>query len=236
LDIVWAHPLRKDHHSNVTRNIIRAEEKETMPSLSAMVREAKKGSKQPAPKKPTSRAPLPSIYKSNEKITDSDLGSDTESDSESDTDEEPTRAAPPLTVINGGNGHKKAVSPSSTSDSESESESDSGDEDTSGSSSSEEESDKEDVESEDEILPLKPTAAVVSPEYVSLIRYIGLRLTTIIEEQPKMQQSLLSLPLQPILYTYLPQALNRFEPARLRKPQLPRCSETKISRANRFGT
>lgn len=137
-----------------------------MPSLSAMTKEVKKKSESAPLKKPTPRPGLPGIFKSAEKVADSDLDSDTESDSDSDTEPEPSKpAVKPVQVVSGVNGHRKMAPTKPDSDSEDEDESESSEEDSSDSGSSS--SNDEESESEEDDIPEKMATKAVSPRYVS---------------------------------------------------------------------
>ena len=72
-----------------------------MPSLKAMAREAQKSSKSVVPKGSAKRKPAASIFKSTERVSDSDLESETESEPSSDSGEESPNPAPPVEKVYG---------------------------------------------------------------------------------------------------------------------------------------
>lgn len=146
-----------------------------MPSLSEMAKEAKKKSKAPPPKNSAPRTGLSSVFKSAERVADSDLGSDTESDSDSDSDPEPPKVAMKTSAPVVARGDKNA--PPMTQISESDDTSSDG-ESSSGSSSSDEE-DSDDSEDDEEALPKKVTLKAASPEYV----LYGISVSTLIDKQ-----------------------------------------------------
>jgi hypothetical protein len=85
-------PLRNFPHNQLNRY---------MPSLQAMARGQQKLPQAGKSQQSTNRKPAPSIFKSSEKVADSDLESDTESESGSDSEAQPAKASEPATKLNG---------------------------------------------------------------------------------------------------------------------------------------
>src|SRR5947209_7478066 len=72
-----------------------------MPSLKAMTREAQKLPKGAAPKQFAKRNPALAIFKSTERVAESDLESETESESSSESENELANAVLPVAKVNG---------------------------------------------------------------------------------------------------------------------------------------
>jgi hypothetical protein len=89
-----------------------------MPSLKAMAWEAQNFPKGAASKQAVKRKPPAAVFKSTERVADSDLESETESESSTESDNEPIKVAPPVKKLNG----HKALQESLSSDEESEEE------------------------------------------------------------------------------------------------------------------
>jgi len=95
-----------------------------MPSLKAMAWEAQNFPKGAASKQAVKRKPPAAVFKSTERVADSDLESETESESSTESDNEPIKVAPPVKKLNG----HKALQESLSSDEESEEEEEEGEE------------------------------------------------------------------------------------------------------------